>query len=1136
MPVTFVLGRAGAGKTRYCVDAVQAALRAPQMPGRLILLVPEQASFQMERTLSVGAPGGGYTRAEVLSFSRLAQHVFSATGVVPQVLSTPARRLLLRRTARHVRDELTILHAALSTPGFYGELDSLIAELLRAAVSSAALRDAAAAVDDDATRAYLRDIATLYDGYLRCLGPDVTDAAAGLALARARFAEIDWLGAARVWVDGFAGFTGQEIETLVALAGCARDVTITLLLDPASDGLRDAAVARDPLRLFHRTEHTYHQLRERFAQAGIAVAEAVRMQPTTLPRFDTSDGLAALEAGLATPAHLGSENLVKTTSADVRIVECASPREELQAAARWIRSRIVDAGGALKYRDFAVIARDLAPYADHVADLFPQYGIPYFLDRHRSIGSHPVTRLVDGVFDALGSDLDGGPMVALLRTGLLPVTRAQAEELENVVLRHAVRGRQMWREERWELEQPLGTIEACVAERLRIVGALTPLATLFESSSPASAAEWARAVFETLTRLGADERIGEWIRAAQINNRWEAAETHRLAWDTLMQILDELHDLLANTPLTTSEVRDILLGALRERTLALAPPAVDQVLVSAIERSRHPDVRHAWVLGFNEGVFPAPPGDDALLSARQRNALVRAGLAGIESRQTDAFAERMLAYIALTRPSQSLTISYAAVDEQGEALLPSRLLGEVERVFPKLSAEAFAPTSPAVSVHELVEGVLREAGPEDAWRRRCRSLAGALQSDPALGVRLQWLQRGVHYSNELDAIGRLAQSAEMVPGCIWRCSPSEIETYVQCPFKHFAKYGLNLDAQRAPRPLRWDLGSAAHELLADVTRHAMQRGDVRTLADADWMELLDDAIARADRSRPPKWKERRPDHVFQSAHLHALLRDVVRVHAERWRRGQFAPAQCEAAFGVDDARALKGGRIDIDAERWVATHGSIDRVDICASDDGTFVLVYDYKSRASTIRKRTLTGHRLQILLYLRAAVQAGGGRYVPGGVFLAPLYPDLSALTTKYVASAEDPAQTMYLLRPYGLFTEAAARRLDRQLDRDASPVARMQLKKDGGFYASSDVSSADELEAYLELARKTVCQAAEGVARGAVTVAPLVESNRLACANCDYAAVCRFDRALNTPRTVEGALPQLELPGTAGGDDEAD
>jgi ATP-dependent helicase/nuclease subunit B len=48
--VQFILGRSGTGKSRWCIDAVCDAL-ADGGGEPLILLVPEQATYQVERSI-----------------------------------------------------------------------------------------------------------------------------------------------------------------------------------------------------------------------------------------------------------------------------------------------------------------------------------------------------------------------------------------------------------------------------------------------------------------------------------------------------------------------------------------------------------------------------------------------------------------------------------------------------------------------------------------------------------------------------------------------------------------------------------------------------------------------------------------------------------------------------------------------------------------------------------------------------------------------------------------------------------------------------------------------------------------------------------------------------------------------------
>jgi ATP-dependent helicase/nuclease subunit B len=116
-----------------------------------------------------------------------------------------------------------------------------------------------------------------------------------------------------------------------------------------------------------------------------------------------------------------------------------------------------------------------------------------------------------------------------------------------------------------------------------------------------------------------------------------------------------------------------------------------------------------------------------------------------------------------------------------------------------------------------------------------------------------------------------------------------------------------------------------------------------------------------------------------------------------------------------------------------------------------------------------------------------------------------------------------LYLYLPRGLFDAEVARLLDRQLGREPSPVAKMRLRQDGGFYVNSDVCATRDLGARLELARRTILHAAEGIAAGAIEIAPLLENQTLACRTCEFVTLCRFEREFNRPRVAERSLPAL-------------
>ncbi|MGD8454497.1 MAG: exodeoxyribonuclease V subunit gamma [Phycisphaerae bacterium] len=1130
MAVTFVLGRAGTGKTRACVDAVLARLAQPDDGGRLILLVPEQASFQMERLLATRSPGGAYCRAAVLSFTRLAQRVFADVGQPLEPVSSAARGMALRCAAARMGRSLRFFGAATRTHGFYRQLGRLIEDLLAEQVTPEDLRLAARAIPEVHTKRKIAEITRLYVEYLEWLGPARVDPAARLAVLRARCAALPWLPQASIWVDGFAGFTGQELATLVALAQRARELTVTLLLDPAEPSLRRPDAPVDPLHLFQRTVRTYHRLGQLFAEAGVTCAPPVVLGGVP-PRFAATPALAALEAGLATPigVPVETDSAISAPPAGVSVVECSTPRDELRRAAHFIREKLIDAGGTLRFRDFAVIARDLEPLAPLVAEVFAEYDIPYFLDRRRPMQAHPLSRLVSALIEAARTDLSVSAMTRLLRTGLLPLSTRQAEELENLIVRHAIHGGETWRKPTWDVPTPEGLDEP----RRRVANMLTPLLQLAQPSQTATGATWARTLYDLLAALGVPRRIETWIADSAGQAGWERAETHRLAWEALCGVLNDVHDVLGEMPLGVTELAAIIGGTLREQTFGLTPPTLDQVLVSGIERSRHPDVQYAWVCAFNEGIFPARPADDDLVTTAEREALQRSGLAAPATHRDEAFGERLLAYIALTRPSRGLLISYATADEAGGAMLPSPLLDDVLRALPRLTVQRTRPEDPPVCLPELAGEFLHAAAtPHGGRLRRLCDWAG---DDARLGERLQWLLRGRRYDNAPEKALPDTPAGEPPP-CV--VSPSEVETYIDCPFKHFAGYRLRLDPQRGPRPLSWDLGGVAHEILAAVTLRAMrERGGVRGLPDERWLELLAEAAEQYEQSQPADLRQRRPELVFQSRQLVHFLHEVLLAHADRWRRGRFTPTACEQAFGPSgEAGVWPAPAWQLDDGRRVFLRGKIDRVDCFNDGERTWLLIYDYKPRTATLAASFLTGARLQLFGYALAASEApiAAGPTTVAGVFLAPVQPDVEALGKKYVKEADAAEERMYLYRPRGLFVRDVARSLDEQLGSIASPVAAMRLKKDGDFdrAQSRDVVAADDIAARLDLARRTMLQAASGLAAGDVRVEPLVEQRKLACTRCEFRPVCRFDRAFNRPRAAEQALPTLGSSESAEGD----
>jgi ATP-dependent helicase/nuclease subunit B len=154
--------------------------------------------------------------------------------------------------------------------------------------------------------------------------------------------------------------------------------------------------------------------------------------------------------------------------------------------------------------------------------------------------------------------------------------------------------------------------------------------------------------------------------------------------------LDNVTLAFADEALALRDWLPILEAGLANLTVGVIPPALDQVLIGAIDRARNPDLKLALVLGVNESVFPATPATPAILTDADRDEMrPHASAPGPDLRERLA-RERYLGYIACTRASEKLVVTFSRHDADGKTLNPSPFIAHLRRIFPGLDVEEFS--------------------------------------------------------------------------------------------------------------------------------------------------------------------------------------------------------------------------------------------------------------------------------------------------------------------------------------------------------------------------------------------------------------------------------------------------------------
>jgi ATP-dependent helicase/nuclease subunit B len=1168
MSVRFIIGRAGTGKTHHCLHAIRQRLRESPVDGpKLIFLVPEQASQQMERAILLPSDPAEEAvaashRAEVFSFQRLADRLieFNAASAA-DTLSDAARVMVLRHLAAQHAPRLHYYQRVQRHAGFLERLAATISEFIQEGVDPEALTwDSSdpATSGDARTAAKFHDLQILYMAYLEFLGKKLLDPSQNLREARGHIPQCKWLRGAELWVDGFASFSGEETATLVELARHVQHTDIAVLLDPSY--ARTASTPTAARSLFAYTARTFHELSELFRGAGLPAEDPLILRPDTPPRFRRNPDLKTLERALFSSGKPAISTVAQPLipPPNISLVQLPSRRAEVEYAVSLICDWTRRDQPRYRYRDIAIIVRDLEPYYDLVRSALDDRAIACFIDRRRPITHHPLVELLRiGVrLPVEGLTLKLARL--LLKTGFLPLALNAADELENYLLAHGIEGLENWNSGDWshqkiatQLNPPksrqsweIESFARINQARKAVLVSISPWLDFVTQPANHTGAEWSRALRFWLGHLGVPETISKWSAQGEDQGDLDQAAEHEQIWSDIEKFLDSLTVAFGERVLDKEELAQVIDAGLSSLTLALVPPTVDQVLVGSIERTRHPDIKAAILLGFNDGIFPARIEEDSILNDDDRTHLLNAGVrVGVPTRQR-LLNESMLVYISLTRASRQLVVTCAGADHKNAALRPSPFVKDLLAACPGLVMETLADPVRDRSLWDLHTAADLRRKLTAEFRTR------PLQAEDQSAVRARWNQLYNQTRTDLkaDPLARLIFSSLADPPPVeisrslvsqlfhdpLRTSVSTLETYATCPFKFFSEKILRL-TERAEGPLAdVDVGKVHHTIMEELAKDMVARN-------VGFAQLGGDELLGALRTSCERAADRlkTADGLSTARDAYLLRRSATRLarilHAQQRRSasGALRPKRAELAFGGEpELNGLPALNITTPQGRSVQLRGYIDRVDLVEAADELLGIVVDYKeTRNKTLEySRAYHGLSLQLLAYLLVLAEHGktlAGRPIqPAGALYLSLGSHYERVHHPACADNRNTAQNG-AFRPRGLLSQKHLDNLKIEIGADGwAPHYSIYKKKNGelGYADSNDAAPRESFDAMLQQTRRRMGELADGILDGRVPIRPYRLGTFSPCSWCRMTVVCRFESGLCDVQYLE-SLKRSEI-----------
>lgn len=1085
-----LIGRAGSGKTTAIFQRIAAQANSGK---RQILIIPELASHEYERMLAHWTHNTGARYAEVLTFRRIANRVFSEAGGLADTVLTPAGRLLvLYESVRRSSDALSLYRNAARKPDVLRDLLQVLDELKSACVQPEDLLRAASEADTHLA-AKLRDlgqISVVYDTLTQEQLPDPRDQ---LTQVLKRLPDCTLFNNAEIYLDRFDSFNHQELDILAFLLHKHLPVTVALTGSPNQP------------ELFPEAHTTMARLRALAGRCG----EKFEIEWFSDQKLSRPHDLAILEQY----ALQACVQQFESDGESVHLHAAGDLFSECEYAAAYIRRllRQTDA----KRRDIVVTAHNFEQYAPVLELVFERYNIPIFLSEKHDILQKPVLALVGAALHTVTNGWRYEDIFTYLKTGFSGLTADECDQLENYALFWRIRGAKWLKPFTGSPDSFSNRLDEQQQEQLAQLNilrerAVQPLIALKEGLDQAqTATQYVQAVYHFLEMIGAPDTISARAQMHEQAGRLQSAEEYRQLWDILIQAMEQFAWVQGDSPMETDAFVKLLGLVLTEYDVGTIPVSLDRVACGPIDRVCRTGIPHLIVLGMNDGILPSAGETGGILTDHDRDLLL--GLEVELETSADRMAREQTAiYRVFASASETLLLSWSTAGTDGD-MRPSYLIGTVRQLL--------------YGVPETKESALEQQYRLEAERPRfdlaCRgaardSSAAAQAALAATKIPITPIEKSVR--------GPLANAAVIhkLYGKRLRISASRVDAFYQCQYSYFLRYGLKAKERRRASFDAPQTGTFLHYVLEHTLQDLRENGGLSSHTPdtvhetaKKWTQMYIETVLGGLEQHTARFR-----HLFRR--LVRTLEDILNNVLEELASSDFEPIDFELDFSYNgDLPPI----MMQSPQGILEMNGKVDRVDGYVKDGVLYIRVLDYKSGQKKFELSDLWyGLNVQLLLYLFAIENHGLERYrtrlaqdidriIPAGALYVPTH------NTRIQASRDTDDKTLDKLRQKqlrrsGLVLDdpAIIEAMEHGITKEGIflPIFR---KKDGAPTAAS-LSSLASMEKMGKLSahiRKILRDMGQELLNGNMEAKPIRRGpQETVCNWCPYHAICRFDAKL--------------------------
>ncbi|MGI6080356.1 MAG: PD-(D/E)XK nuclease family protein [Candidatus Avilachnospira sp.] len=1089
MAYRFIFGDFASGKTEYVYrEIIEQSMRAPEK--MFYMVVPEQNTLKAQQEIIRRHPRHGMLNIDVLSFNLLAYRVMDELGIKkPDILDEVSKSMILREACETVSDRLVMYGRKLSKPGFINQMKSIISEFYQYGVGEEDLERALNDTEDSILKAKLNDIGLIFGEFKKKLTGDYA------AAEEINYILTDNLYRSKIpdkavfIFDGFAEFTPVQLKIIEGIMSKAERTEFSLTIADEEDPYR-----RDtgPLRaadLYYLTREMTAKLTDMASKLGISREEDVRVSHKK-------------DIGL-------------------KLVSCKDTEEEARFAASYTEKLVREEG--LRYRDIAIAASDMESFREGIKRAFDSAGIPYFMDTKETADENACAEFIRSAVDVAAESFSQESVLRFLKnpfsSGIAADRKERAAErkkkdiCDNYIRALGIRGRQGFKRE-WTAVYK-GFENGNLKELNEFKDGLCKgLFSLSEGLKAESVSEKCSAVLDFLNEDRTGEKVAALCSELEREGSSLDAKKYMQIFEASVSLIARLGALMGDRQMKLSDFRDILEAGFSELKVGLIPAKLDQVIVGDLRRSRFEGVKVLMIMGAVDGAIPSSVTGGGILSDRERLMLLNEDIDLAPADAEESCIQKFYLNMNMEKPSRELLISFSRSDASGKALKPSEIIKNIRDKYREkygaekeiIPAESFMfIKSPEEALLAFAEGMREEALGDESGRKRNLELYRLLKSLPQNEKKAENVLKAAFFGYGGSGISEKA--AALLYGDILYGSVTRIESFNECAYKHFLRYGLRLMERQQADIEASDIGNLYHRSIDRAFSMIREEGlSLKAIGEDELKKITDEAVTRVC--------DEYNNEIMQSSQRNAYIKDRVRRISRRtlWalqrqlKKGDFEVYGCELPFSYRSDR--------------LSLHGRIDRVDRYEDESRVYVKIIDYKSgRTKFDLSLVYEGLQLQLVSYMDVAVKrAEAGPYskevVPAGIFYYNIddpVTEYGELSGRELLKEESERLIFEKLRMNGLVNADSDALI--HMDRDLisgdceSKIIPVSLKGGQPSKRGSSAITDSDFKKVLEFSEKKLKECSDEIMAGKTDIRPYAKGSLTGCDYCPYHSICGFD-----------------------------